>query len=58
MPFRRALPGPPRRHALVQVPSTGSALRRRIPPGTLGAVHKAVVRLGPAAIVMHIERRE
>ncbi|WP_031073472.1 hypothetical protein [Streptomyces sp. NRRL S-118] len=30
----------------VQVLSTGSALRLRITPGTLGAVHQAVVRLG------------
>ncbi|MET9804763.1 polysaccharide lyase 8 family protein [Streptomyces sp. NPDC006368] len=30
----------------VQVASTGSALKLRITPGTLGAVHRAVVRLG------------
>ncbi|MEU7279336.1 polysaccharide lyase 8 family protein [Streptomyces sp. NPDC045431] len=43
--WRRAVTSVASKDPSVQVLSTGSALTLRITPGTLGAVHKAVVRL-------------
>ncbi|MGW0190207.1 polysaccharide lyase 8 family protein [Streptomyces sp. NPDC003362] len=44
--WHRAVPAVTSHDSSVQVLSTGASLSLRITPGTLGAVHKAVVRLG------------